>query len=85
MGRAAQLRPSREVSLNPDFRVVESTGMDPEAYTVDDIARLLHTNLRHVQKLVAMGLLRLDIGGPRGLVSVAELHRFLRANPGWVR
>ncbi len=85
MGRAAQLRGSREVSLNPDFRAVESRDMDPEAYTVDDIARLLHTNLRHVQKLVTMGLLHLDIGGPRGLVSAAELHRFLRANPGWVR
>lgn len=59
--------------------------MDPDVYTVDDVARLLHTNLRHVHKLVTMGLLQLDIGGPRGLVSAQELARFLRANPGWVR
>jgi len=59
--------------------------MEHEAYTVDDVARILRSNIRHVQKLVAMGLLRIDVGGPRGLVSGDELERFLRENPGWVR
>jgi hypothetical protein len=59
--------------------------MDHETYSVDDVARLLHSNIRHVQKLVSNGLLRIDVGGPRALVSARELERFLRENPGWVR
>lgn len=59
--------------------------MDHEVFTADDVARLLHTNLRQVHKLVALGLLQFDIGGPHGLVSARELERFLRANPGWLR
>ncbi len=59
--------------------------MEHDAFTVDDVARVLRSNIRHVQKLVTIGLLRVDIGGPRGLVSRQELDRFLRENPGWVR
>jgi hypothetical protein len=59
--------------------------VEHDAFAMDDVARLLRSNLRHVQKLVNMGLLRVDIGGPRHLVSRQELDRFLRENPGWVR
>lgn len=62
----------------------EACDMDHEAYSIDDIARLLRSNLRQVQKLVNMGLIRVDIGGPRQLVSRPELERFLLENPGWV-
>ncbi len=81
----AQPAIGRELSLNRDFPAVEACDMERDAYTVDDIARVLHSNLRHVHKLVKMGLLRVDIGGPRGLVSAHEVERFLRDNPGWVR
>jgi hypothetical protein len=74
-----------QVSLNRDFVPVEACDMEHDGFTVDDVARVLRSNIRHVQKLMTMGLLRVDIGGPRALVSRQELDRFLRENPGWVR
>ena len=65
--------------------MVEACDMEHEAFTVDDVARLLRSNIRHVQKLVTIGLLRVDIGGPRHLVSRQEVDRFLEENPGWAR
>jgi hypothetical protein len=59
--------------------------MEHDGFTVDDVARVLRSNIRHVQKLVTIGMLRVDIGGPRNLVSRQELDRFLRENPGFVR
>ena len=83
-------RPAHRGAVAPESLIrrrtaVEASTMDPEVFTIDDVARLLHANLRQVQKLVSIGLLHLDIGGPRGLVSATELERFLRANPGWLR
>lgn len=57
----------------------------PDSYTIDDIARRLRSNIKHVQKLVTIGLIRIDIGGPRQLVSASEFDRFLEENPGWLR